>query len=265
MKKRTNWEELKMKLKKTNIYSRIDPRIQRHMDRLAKGYVPKVSASTDAGEISVIAKVEDLDKWINLSEVREGAVIGKGPDNNFIVTARVPVSRAEYIRKQPFVVSLKPAHPLKLQLSATIEEINSRADLLPQSAEGNQGEGVIIGIIDYGCDFVHKNFRTDDGSTRILAIWDQGGVASPDSPFGYGRIFEQNEINEAVQTDDPYSHLGYGPSQDTNGTHGTHVMDITGGNGNGSGTPGVAPNADLVFVHIDNNDIDWSGPGVVNT
>ena len=51
-----------MKLKTTNIYPSIDPRIQRHMDRLAKGYVPKASASTDAGEISVIAKVKNLDK-----------------------------------------------------------------------------------------------------------------------------------------------------------------------------------------------------------
>ncbi|NIM15368.1 MAG: S8 family serine peptidase, partial [Candidatus Aminicenantes bacterium] len=98
-----------------------------------------------------------------------------------------------------------------------------------------------------------------------LAIWDQGGIATPDSPFGYGRVYEQNEINEALQTNDPYSHLGYGPSQDTSGTHGTHVMDIAGGNGNGSSTPGVAPNADLIFVHIESSDIDWSGPDVTKT
>ncbi|NIM15369.1 MAG: hypothetical protein GTO45_25630, partial [Candidatus Aminicenantes bacterium] len=111
-----------MKLKKTNIYSNIDPRLQRHMNRLTKGYVPKASASTEDGEISVMAKVEDLDKWVKLSEVREGAVIGKGQDGKYIVTARIPLSRVEFVRTQPFVTSLKPAHPLKLKLSSTIEE-----------------------------------------------------------------------------------------------------------------------------------------------
>ena len=121
--------------------------------------------------------------------------------------------------------------------------------------------------MDFGCDFQHGNFRNADGSSRIVAIWDQNASARPDSPFGYGRLFSQEAINNALQESDPYAALGYGPRPDPPlgpfGTHGTHVMDIAVGNGEGSGVPGVAPGADIVFVDLAATDIPWQGPGVV--
>jgi subtilisin family serine protease len=57
------------------------------------------------------------------------------------------------------------------------------------------------------------------------------------------------------------------PAPDTEGrpkgSHGTHVTDIAAGNGAGSGVPGVAPEADIAFVHPALSDISWSGEGVV--
>jgi len=106
-----------------------------------------------------------------------------------------------------------------------------------------------VGIIDVGCDFVHKNFRHPDGSTRILALWDQDGSSEPDSPFGYGKVYRSAEINQALQSENPYQALGYYPGKTA---HGTHVMDIAVGNGNGTGNSGIAPEADIVFVHFSN-------------
>ena len=40
-------------------------------------------------------------------------------------------------------------------------------------------------------------------------------------------------------------------------------MDIAAGNGRGSGVPGVAPNADIIFVEAAANDIPFSGPNAV--
>ena len=42
-------------------------------------------------------------------------------------------------------------------------------------------------------------------------------------------------------------------------------MDIACGNGSGSRVPGVAPNADIIFVQISASDIAWEGPAVVDS
>src|SRR5207244_12494572 len=66
-----------------------------------------------------------------------------------------------------------------------------------------------------------------------------------------------------------YAALGYGPDPDhppqVVGMHGTHVMDIAAGNGRGSGTPGFAPNAEILFVQPATTDIAWEGPDVVES
>jgi subtilisin-like proprotein convertase family protein/subtilisin family serine protease len=230
-----------MEFEKTDIYADLDPYLQRLLEQRDRGFTTEATDSTETGEVAVIAKVSDLDAWNNMSEVRTGADIGSTPDGYHLVTARIPLDRLEEVRRAPFVISLKPGVPLKPNLKATLEEIRARKDLLPQSSVGNQGEGVVVGIVDYGCDFVHPSFRHQDRSTRLLAIWNQGGVLSATSPFGYGSEHTREDINRALQTTDPYRTLAY---EVPRSSHGTHVMDIAAGN------DGVAPKADLVFVEI---------------
>lgn len=134
----------------------------------------------------------------------------------------------QILRQLPYVQSLKASQILKPALKSTIEEIKARSDLLPPSAQGQQGKGVVIGIIDYGCDFLHNNFRNPDGTTRILALWDQTALPGASSHLGYGQVHTQTEINGALRSSDPYTSLGYDPGR---ASHGTHVMDIACGNG----------------------------------
>ena len=42
-------------------------------------------------------------------------------------------------------------------------------------AEGFTGCGSIIGIVDWGCDFAHVNFRDKEDTSRIHYLWDQRG------------------------------------------------------------------------------------------
>ena len=251
-----------MHLEQREIFNEIDPRIQLHLERRARGIVPPATASTAKGEIAIIAKVNDLASWLGRSEIFAGANLGTTPDGAHIVTARVPLDRVSRLRQIPYVQSLKASQILKPALSSTIEEIEARADLLPSSAQGQQGKGVVIGIIDYGCDFVHNNFRHPDGSTRILTLWDQNADSGTSSPFGYGQVYTQAEINAALRSPEPYIALGHDPGR---ASHGTHVMDIACGNGGGSRVPGVAPNADIIFVQISASDIAWEGPAVVGS
>ncbi|MEM7283743.1 MAG: S8 family peptidase [Pseudomonadota bacterium] len=258
-----------MKLHDGKIFSQIDPYFQCLLARRHRGLTNRHTASTGAGELAVIARVKDVGEWEQISEVRAGTVIGDGGDGTSIVTARIPLQRVEAVRGTDGVVSLKPARKLRPLLDATVADTRARIDLLPGSTEGEQGSGVVVGIVDFGADVMHQNFRFSDGTTRIEAIWDQNTAPSADSPegFGYGTLYTQSDINIALQTADPYQALGYEPPPDNPflppGTHGTHVMDIAAGNGEGSGLPGVAPEATFIFVEPAATDIPWSGPNVV--
>ncbi|BFM10680.1 hypothetical protein R50072_08330 [Simiduia litorea] len=121
------------------------------------------------------------------------------------------------------------------------------------------GARVVVGVLDWGIDVAYPGFRHEDGSSRLLGVWDQrGGASGPGNRWGYGRIINTEMIDRALASGRPYAALKYHPGDaDTaragnrwQGTHGTHVMDIAAGNGLGGSMSGVAPEADLVFVHL---------------
>ena len=223
-------------------------------------------SSASSNEVAVVARVVDAALWRELPDVLPGAQLGMTPDGSAIVTGRVAIDRIEAVRADAAVRSLKASQLVRPQLEATTRTMRVRADLLPAGVKPKGGAGAVVGIVDFGGDFAHRNFRKANGKTRLLAIWNQAGVAHANSPFNYGRLYTQQEIDAALLSSDPYAALGYGPRPDTpfeRGSHGTHVMDIAAGNGRGSGLAGVAPEADLVFVEASANDIAWQGPDVV--
>jgi subtilisin family serine protease len=254
----------------TNVSVSMDPRLQRIVARRGRGIRPEVTATSGEDEVSVLARVSDLAAWEALSEVRVGMAISPADnsDAGSIVTARIPAARIEAVRNQPFVRSLKAGRPLRPALAAGAAETRANPDQLPEGTLSDGGRSVVIGIVDYGCDFAHRNFRLANGQTRLRAIWHQGGIPQPSSPFGYGRVFTGPEIDAALQKGDPYAALGYGPRPDTpwsKGSHGTHVMDIAAGNGLGSDAAGFAPHADIVFVDVRHDDVPFAGPEVVGS
>jgi subtilisin family serine protease/peptidoglycan hydrolase-like protein with peptidoglycan-binding domain/ribosomal protein S28E/S33 len=115
------------------------------------------------------------------------------------------------------------------------------------------GRGTVVAVIDWGIDFAHPDFCNARGHSRLLAIWDQRAMGRP-APYGYGRIHTSAEINRALRSDDPFDALDYFPSASSAPAHGTHVMGIAAGNGRAGGPAGVAPEAELIFVHL--------GPGL---
>src|SRR5215472_11126652 len=123
----------------------------------------------------------------------------------------------------------------------------------PSLPSGVSGRGVVVAVIDWGVDFTHADFRLPTGDTRLLAIWDQRGRSgrSP-SPYGYGSLHVRAAIDAALRTSNPFATLGYDPSIDDtgDGTHGTHTLGIAAGNGRAGGPRGIAPDAELIFVHL---------------
>lgn len=252
-----------MYFERTAVYPEMDPRLQYLADRYNQG-VREAPGRGD--EIGVVALVADLHAWREHEDVRAGATISQTEDG-WLVTGRVPIARIEVLRRAGFVRSLKAARPLRPMLDATVLEINASAEALPTGLVSSGGEGVVVGVIDSGASIVHRNFRNPDGSTRLIALWDQRPSSAPASPagFGYGRRYGADEINAALHAvEDHLDLLGFPPKSADSGSHGTHVMDIAAGNGLGSEKPGAAPKAMLVFVHLA-NEPSATGPAVVGS
>ena len=127
--------------------------------------------------------------------------------------------------------------------------------ILPASripAFGNQGQGVLIGFVDTGIDYQNPLFRKEDGSSRILGIWDQTletGAPDPVNGFQalYGTQYSKEEIDQALAAPDP---LALVPSADENG-HGTFLASVAaGGEDPDQDFTGAAPKASIAMVKL---------------
>lgn len=110
------------------------------------------------------------------------------------------------------------------------------------------GRGVIVAIIDTGIDYQHQAFLYNDGTTRILSLWDQTQQdGQPPEGFTYGTEYTREHINVALKSENPLSIV---PSVDTNG-HGTAIASVAAGNPNlEQEFSGVVPEADLLIVKL---------------
>lgn len=110
------------------------------------------------------------------------------------------------------------------------------------------GQGIIVGVIDTGIDYQHQAFLYNDGTTRILSIWDQSIQNGPiPDGFTFGTEYRKEIINLALKSDNPLSIV---PSVDTNG-HGTSIASVIAGKPNAEGTfSGIVPESELVVVKL---------------
>jgi subtilisin family serine protease len=118
------------------------------------------------------------------------------------------------------------------------------------------GKGVLVGIVDSGIDYSHPDFRNPDGTTRILALWDQtlsADGSNTQEEFTKGVKFERETINLALEQPTERERYAICPSRDLSG-HGTHVAGIAAGNGRASGGQyrGVAYESELLVVKLGN-------------
>ena len=146
------------------------------------------------------------------------------------------------------------------------------------------GKGTAIAVLDSGVDYRHPDFRNADGSTRILAYWDQSlpfaSFNNRNNPYNLGVIFSEEDLNHLLMPKSssassdfstfpvtiPDTELTFpsegtsghnsqllAPSEDISG-HGTHIAGICAGNGRASNgnNQGVAPESSLIVVKLKN-------------
>lgn len=131
-----------------------------------------------------------------------------------------------------------------------------------------KGAGTLVACLDSGVDYSHPDFRNSDGTTRIVAMWDQTVSGNPPVGFSVGSVYNAEDINRALGVESG------GMQEDNNGIgvmagrgnaivpefdgtgHGTAVLGIMAGNGTASGGEivGVAPEASILVVKMGNPD-----------
>lgn len=141
-------------------------------------------------------------------------------------------------------------------VTESVGEVFDPTPLLSSGIRGVQqeplnltGKGTIIAFLDTGIDYQNPVFRNPDGSSRILAIWDQTiQEGKPPVGFAYGTEYTKEVIDEALRNDNPLSLV---PSRDENG-HGTAVASVAAGSRiqEGSVFSGAAPEADILVVKL---------------
>ena len=107
------------------------------------------------------------------------------------------------------------------------------------------GEGVVVGILDFGFDLTHPAFYNPSGTTRIVRVWDQSVSGTHPSGYSYGAEYTTAAaIAQKAHTSDEY--------------HGTHVLGIAAGKGVGTtlSYQGIAPKADIVLVELGEDESD---------
>lgn len=114
--------------------------------------------------------------------------------------------------------------------ASCVLEANSSYNLL--------GEGILVGFVDSGIDYLNPAFKTESGETRIEYIYDLAVN---------GAVYNREKINEAIKSNNPYSIV---PHVDGIG-HGTHVAGIACAGGD---IPrryyGVAPKSSIAMVKL---------------
>ena len=117
---------------------------------------------------------------------------------------------------------------------------------------GLSGEGVLVGVVDSGIDYFHPDFRNEDGSSRILRLWDQSIPGNPPEGYLTGTEYAKEEIDKALALGETEGRR-FIQSRDFSG-HGTAVLGIAAGNGRASDgvNRGIAYKSDLLVVKMGN-------------
>lgn len=107
------------------------------------------------------------------------------------------------------------------------------------------GQGVIIGLVDTGIDYTKDVFRFEDGSSKVLNIWDQTVDGKRSEGLYFGTDYDNADINAALESDDPYRLV----TQTDEDGHGTFLASLAAAAETDSYI-GAAPNAYIISVKL---------------
>lgn len=169
--------------------------------------------------------------------------------SNEYAIINLPESRIDELSSQVEIEYIEK--PKRLYFSVNQGKAVSCVSALQTAQYDLFGQGIIVAVLDSGVDYAHPDFRNEDGTTRILALWDQTALGTPPEGYRIGAEFTREQINEALAASSAQERYRIVPSRDLTG-HGTGVLGIAAGNGRASGGQyrGMASRSDLLVVKL---------------
>lgn len=213
---------------------------------------PTLLKAPAAQAAAVGAASSQLSAYVTIDPARTSwQQLGVTPiaENAGTATVRLTLDALQRLAKQQGVeyIQITSGATQMLNLArqeAGTDQIHKGTDL----PKAYTGEGVVVGVVDAGFDYMHAAFRRPaDGALRIKRVWEQGATtldgASAPAKYGYGIELNTPELIEKAQGD-----------SDSN-SHGTHVAAIAAGSDayKDGAYVGNAPDADIVLVALDLN------------
>lgn len=190
---------------------------------------------------------------ISIEELLGGYAIVRIP--RFLIAPLSEYPQIDYIEK--------PKALLLSQMNGVNASCVSRVRLPDYNLTGL---GTLVACLDSGVDIFHPDFQNEDGTTRIVRLWDQTTPGNPPEGFRTGSIYTNEDINAAIRQADTQGDgisggmgnrvLNLSVSEFDGTGHGTAVLGIMAGNGRASDgrNKGMAPEAEIVAVKLGNTD-----------
>ncbi len=212
--------------------------------RLMEQSIPSVSIQQAEGRTSV-EEAAYSGEYMDFVK-RRGALIYDDINNDNIITCPLDddfdilyikseyymLNRMEFINtigvKPPFVMGL-------MQYEAAFDK-SGITTVRNQPYLGLRGSGMLVAVIDTGIDYRSENFIYEDGTSKILYIWDQTSGDGTDE-LCFGTEYDNDYINRALSGEaelDTRDEIG----------HGTYLAEIA------AGRNGAAPDAELIIVKL---------------
>ena len=166
--------------------------------------------------------------------------------NNSLAVVYYPIDELNFYRQRATDFSSIPK--LYGLLDVASAERSGVGKIRRQNELGLLGQGVLVGFVDTGIDYTHPAFRYEDGSSKIVAIWDQTQESGPKpAGFGYGSEYKRELLNQALISGNPLEIVN---TTDVDG-HGTFLAGTACGREElMEDFTGYAPLAEIVMVKL---------------
>lgn len=172
---------------------------------------------TEPNVSAIVILKEGFDSSV-LAEISNVEVLS---ELNGVVVVSCPLTTTKAIAALPQVVSVEFGRKLKPEMnyarpSGKVEEVQNGFSH-NGSTVSYDGTGVIVGMMDTGLEANHINFKNTDGTSRIQRLWHMKS-----SDGSYNEYTPETIKNFTTDNSD--------------GSHATHVAGIMGGSYKGNGT-----------------------------